>query len=241
MRVAASLVSRLETSGSSRPVSSEERRKDEAEQRLEGAQQQGGEDDHTGRDDGRQGATDVEVLERVDVGDGARQEVPGALLQPGWRQRFDGSEEPATQVGQDAQRAPMGDVALQVTEGCPRDGQDADRGDGQRHLGHVGHQGRLADEIGGHRHEPDVRADGETAEQRAGGEGRPERADVSHQTSDRAAAAGDAHARPVTGWPPESLVPRARLGSAGAVAGRHGPRRCSPPGPRWRPAEGDGR
>ena len=61
----------------------------------------------------------------------------------------------------------MSDVALEVPEGGPRDGQDPHAGDDQRDLGHIGDERRLRDQVGGHRHQGNVRADGEEAQQRS--------------------------------------------------------------------------
>ena len=67
-----------------------------------------------------------------------RQQVAAPSVgQAGGRQRLDRGEEPDAQVGQDLERRAVGDVALEVAEGGPRDRQDPDAGDDQRDLGDV--------------------------------------------------------------------------------------------------------
>ena len=85
------------------------------------------------------------------------------IVQAGRCQRLDRGEEPDPQVGQDRERRPVGDVALEVAERGARDGQHADRGDREGHLGHVGDQRRLRDEPGRDRHQGHVRGDGQEA------------------------------------------------------------------------------
>ena len=90
---------------------------DEAEGRVERPEQQPGEDRDEDGHDRRRDDPDVEVLERLDVGDDARQQVAAATAgQPGRRERLDRGEEPDPQVGEDGERRAVGDVALEVAE-----------------------------------------------------------------------------------------------------------------------------
>ena len=73
---------------------------------------------------------DVEVLERLDVGDDPGEQVAApARRQPGRGERLDRGEEPDPQVGQDRERRAVGHVPLEVAERGPPDGEDADGGD----------------------------------------------------------------------------------------------------------------
>ena len=150
------------------PGQDQERDQGQPEERVEGAEQDAGEGGHEDRHDGRDDDPDVEVLERLDVGDDPGQQVAAPTGRQACRgERLDRGEEPDPQVGQDRERRAMGHVPLEVAEGGPADGQHPDRGDGQRDLGHVAHDRRLRDQVGRHRHQRHVRADRQEPERRA--------------------------------------------------------------------------
>ena len=150
------------------PGQDQERDQGQPEERVEDAEQHAGEGGHEDRHDGRDDDPDVEVLERLDVGDDPGQQVAAPTGRQACRgERLDRGEEPDPQVGQDRERRAMGHVPLEVAESGPADGQHPDRGDGQRDLGHVAHDRGLRDEVGRHRHQRHVRADRQEAERRA--------------------------------------------------------------------------
>ena len=137
------------------------------EERVEDTEQEAGKRGHEDGHDRRDDDPDVEVLERLDVGDDPGQQVAAPTgRQARRRERFDRGEEPDPQVGQDRERGAMGHVSLEIAERRPADGQHPDRGDGQRDLGHVAHDRGLRDEIRRHRHQRHVRADRQEARAR---------------------------------------------------------------------------
>ena len=91
-----------QTSGRTTPVSTRNADAARAQERIEDAQQESRERGHEGGHDRRHDDPDVEVLERLDVGDDPGQQVAAAVVgQAGRRQRLDRGEEPDPQVGQD--------------------------------------------------------------------------------------------------------------------------------------------
>ena len=75
------------------------------EQRVEDAEQDAGERRHEDGHDGRDEDPDVEVLERLDVGDDPGEQVAAPTgRQARRRERLDRGEEPDPQVGQDRER-----------------------------------------------------------------------------------------------------------------------------------------
>ena len=180
------------------PGQDQERGQGQPEERVEGAEQHAGEGGHEDRHDGRDDDPDVEVLERLDVGDDPGQQVAAPTgRQAGRGERLDRGEEPDPQVGQDRERRAMGHVPLEVAESGPADGQHPDRGDGQRDLGHVAHDRGPRDEVGRHRHQRHVRADRQEAQRGA----------------DRDPAA-------MTGQQPEQAPERGHASSSGPSRGR---------------------
>ena len=119
-------------------------------------------------DDRRHEHAHVQVLERVDVGDDAREQVAAVeCRQASGRERLDRAVEPRPQPGEDPERRPVGGVPLEVAQDRPRDREDPDRRDREGDRGDVRDDRRLRDEVGRDGHEPDARRDRGGAEERA--------------------------------------------------------------------------
>ena len=175
----------------------EEREEDEPERDVEDAEQHAGERGHQDRDDRRHEHADVEVLERLDIGDDPGQQVAASAgRQARRRERLDRGIEPDPHVGQDPKGRDVRRVPLEIAECRPADGQDPDGGDREGELGDVVHHGGPADEERRHRHEGDVGRDGQEAEERAGRNPAPMRRHAARAAGRRVARVTRAIPRP---------------------------------------------
>ena len=120
------------------------------------------------RDERRLEAAQVEVLQRIDVGDHPRQQVAGAgssRAAPARAARCARRTWSARRPS-DAQRQVMGGEALQVADDRPAEPEEPDRRRSSPQRQDGGSLGRPRDQVAGRRHQPDAEQHGQRAEQR---------------------------------------------------------------------------
>ena len=119
----------------------------------------------TTRDERRREPAHVETLERVDVPDHAREQVPAAIaLELGRRERLDPLVEAPADPTERAQREVVRDEPIEITAERPGEPEEANGDDRHREGQDRRLLGGSRDQVAGRRQQGDAEADGERAE-----------------------------------------------------------------------------
>ncbi len=183
--------------------------------------------DHRGApgDGHRQQGAQVQVLQRVDVVDGARQQVAAApSRQGGGHPGGQAVVEPDAPAGERAQRGIVADQALGVAQRSAQERQHLDRGQDADERGQAGSQRGASDDVARPRQQADGRRGRSQAQQAGQGEPPEGRARLRQDAPEGSRACLTARP-PAGGRPPPATSPRGRSGGAAAARGRP-PRRC---------------
>ncbi len=178
-RAAASGGAREPRDGERHDDGAEDERDRDGEPRLrhEQRRRQRGRSAHGEGGERRRDDAHEQVLERVDVGDEAAQQLARPRPRQAARdERLEPAEEVDADAREEAERRVVGDEPLEVAErrAGEREEADADDHDGQRE--DLRPEGGARDQVAGRRHQPGARGERERREQEREGEPPPQRA-----------------------------------------------------------------